>query len=99
MKLMNKEEKVYSIRIAGRDYTIRSNDAPDHVRRLAVFTDRKISETIKTSFINREDAAVVTALSMADELLNVQDEVTRLRRENYLLKQAESLRDAPPAKQ
>ncbi len=92
------QEKVYSIRIAGKDYTIRSGDAPDHVRRLAVFTDRKISETMRTSFINREDAAVVTALSIADELLNAQDEVTRLRRENYLLKQADRKRDVSPAK-
>ena len=88
------QEKVYSIRIAGKDYTIRSGDAPDHVRRLAVFTDRKISETIRTSFISREDAAVVTALSIADELLSAQDEVTRLRRENYLLRQAERAQDA-----
>ncbi len=91
------QEKVYSIKIAGRDYTIRSGDAPDHVKRLAVYTDRKITETIKTSFISREDAAVVTALSMADELLSVQDEVTRLRRENYLLKQADHARKTPPA--
>ena len=79
----DKELKLYTVKIAGKSYSIKSSDSAEHVKRLAVFTDRKLSETLKTSFINREDAAVIAALSLAEELLASQDELTRLRRQLY----------------
>ena len=87
---MTNEEKVYSLKIAGRDYTIRSADAPEHVRRLAVYTDRKLTEVLRSGFVSREDGAVIAALSLSEELLNAQDEITRLRRELYLAMQAKN---------
>ena len=79
--ITRKNEKTYTLRIAGRDYTITSADAPEHVRRLAVFVDRKIAETASSGFVNRETAAVIAGLTIADELLTAQDDNTRLRRE------------------
>ncbi len=87
---MTNEEKVYSLKIAGRDYTIRSADAPEHVRRLAVYTDRKLTEILRSGFVSREDGAVIAALSLSEELLNAQDEITRLRRDLYLAMQAKN---------
>ena len=87
---MTNEEKVYSLKIAGRDYTIRSADSPEHVRRLAVYTDRKLTEILRSGFVSREDGAVITALSLSEELLNAQDEITRLRRDLYLAMQAKN---------
>ena len=87
---MTNEEKVYSLKIAGRDYTIRSADAPEHVRRLAVYTDRKLTEILRSGFVSREDGAVIAALSLSEELLNAQDEITRLRRQLYLAMQAKN---------
>ena len=92
---MTNEEKVYSLKIAGRDYTIRSADAPEHVRRLAVYTDRKLTEILRSGFVSREDGAVIAALSLSEELLNAQDEITRLRRDLYLAMQAK--KTAPDA--
>ena len=79
--IISKKERTYTLRIAGRDYTITSSDAPEHVRRVAVYMDRKIAETASSGFVNRETASVIAGLSMADELLTAQDDNTRLRRE------------------
>jgi len=79
--IIRKGEATYTLRIAGRDYTLTSTDSPDHVRRMAVYMDRKIAETSSSGFVSRETAAVIAGLSMADELLCAQDDNTRLRRE------------------
>jgi cell division protein ZapA len=74
-------ERTYTLRVAGRDYTITSADAPEHVRRVAVYMDRKIAEIAASGFVNREGAAVIAGLTVADELLSAQDDNSRLRRE------------------
>lgn len=74
-------ESSYTLRIAGRDYTLTSTDSADHVRRVGVYVDRKIAETGAGALMNREASAVVAALAIADELMNAQDDNTRLRRE------------------
>ena len=79
--IIRKNERTYTLRIAGRDYTITSGDAPEHVRRTAVYLDRKIAEMASSGFVNRETAAVLAGLTIADELLTAQDDNTRLRRE------------------
>lgn len=84
MKLSN--DRVYTLRIAGKDYTIRSADQPEHVRRMALYVDRKIIEMQHSGFVGREDAAVITALTLSDELFAAQDDNTRLRRELWQLK-------------
>ncbi len=94
----NKEVQTYSLKLAGRNYTIRSADSAEHVRRLAVYTDRRLSETLKSNFVGRDDAAVITALSLADELLTAQDEITRLRRQLYLV-QKKTASEADPVAQ
>lgn len=79
--IIRKGEATYTLRIAGRDFTLTSTDSPEHVRRMAVYMDRKIAETSSSGFVSRETAAVIAGLSMADELLGAQDDNTRLRRE------------------
>ena len=79
--ITRKNDKTYTLRIAGRDYTLTSSDAPEHVHRVAVYLDRKLAETASSGFLNREAAAVIAGLSIADELLTAQDDNTRLRRE------------------
>ena len=79
--MLPKRERTYTLRVAGKDYTITSADAPEHVRRMGVYVDRKIAETASSGFVSRENAAIITALSLADELITAQDDNTRLRRE------------------
>ncbi len=81
MILPTQRERTYTLRVAGKDYTISSADAPEHVHRMGVYVDRKIAESASSGFVNRETAAVITALSIADELITAQDDNTRLRRE------------------
>lgn len=87
MSRLTQSPNAYQVRIAGRDYTITSTDSPEHVRRAAVYADRRITETASGGFMNRENAAVIASLYMADELLSAQDDNTRLRRELMLAKQ------------
>ena len=94
--ITRKNDQVYTLRIAGRDYTLTSSDAPEHVRRVAVYLDRKLAETASSGFLNREAAAVIAGLSIADELLNSQDDNTRLRRE--LMQARQELQEFKDAK-
>ena len=95
--ITRKNDKTYTLRIAGRDYTLTSSDAPEHVRRVAVYLDRKLAETASSGFLNREAAAVIAGLSIADELLTSQDDNTRLRRELMQARQElQEFKDAKP---
>lgn len=86
--ILPKRERTYTLRISGKDYTITSGDAPEHVRRMGVYVDRKIAETASSGFVSRETATVIAALSLADELITAQDDNTRLRRELLEARQA-----------
>lgn len=69
-----------SVQIAGREYTLTGVDSPEHTQRVAAFVDRKMRELMAGGIANREAAAIMAALTLADELINVQDDNTRLRR-------------------
>lgn len=86
MAMDNKARQNFTFRIAGRDYTISSSDSPEHMRRVAVYVDRRITEVSSTGMLARESAAVVAALSIAEELMTAQDDNTRLRRELWQAK-------------
>ena len=50
------------------------------IRDRASLVDRKMRELMAAGIINREAAAVMAALTLADELIKSQDDNTRLRR-------------------
>jgi len=75
-------EKIRTIvRIAGKDYPITGYDTEDYVRRVALYVDRKIQELSMTTRLPTQDSAILTAVTIADELLKAQDENNRLRKE------------------
>lgn len=43
--IIKKGDATYTLRIAGRDYTLTSSDSAEHMHRMAVYVDRKIAET------------------------------------------------------
>ena len=57
--IIRKNERTYTLRIAGRDYTITSSDAPEHVRRVAVYIDRKIAETGESDTGERKNNTLI----------------------------------------
>lgn len=75
------EKKRVTIRVAGKDYNMTSSDSEAYVRRVAAYVDRRIGELTLATRLPAADAAVLTAITLADEAFKAQDENTRLRRE------------------
>ena len=69
-----------TVQIMGRDYRLTSPNPPEHMQRAATYVDRKMRELNAAGLTGREAVSVMTALTLADELLRAQDENTRLRR-------------------
>ena len=76
-----------TLRVAGREYALVSSDSPEHLSRVANFVDRQISESMFAARTSKENAAVLVALNLADELMKAKDENARLRREMDALRQ------------
>jgi cell division protein ZapA len=70
-----------TVRIAGKDYTMSSYDKEEYVRRVAMYVDRKLQELSMATRMSIQDVSVLTAVTIADDMLKAQDEVNRLRRE------------------
>ena len=75
------EKKRVTIRDSGKDYNMTSSDSEAYVRRVAAYVDRKIGELTLATRLPAADAAVLTAITLADDAFKAQDENTRLRRE------------------
>ena len=83
------EKQKVTLRVAGKEYALVSSDSPEHLSRVANFVDRQISETIFAARASKENAAVLVALNLSDELMKAKDENARLHREINALQQAE----------
>ena len=70
-----------TVRIAGKDYTMSGYDKEDYVRRVAMYVDRKLQELSMATRMPMQDVSVLTAVTIADDMLKAQDEASRLRRE------------------
>ncbi|MBQ8311902.1 MAG: cell division protein ZapA [Clostridia bacterium] len=81
------EKQKTTVRVAGRDYTLVSSDAPEYIARVAAYVDRKITETALATRMNVDKAAVLVSLNIADELMKAHDENSRLRREIAALRE------------
>lgn len=77
---MSKE--LYDIALMGRQYRLASTDGPNHVRRIEKYVQRKMDEVWS---VNRtlpyETVAAVVALSLAEEVFQLQEDNMRLRQE------------------
>ena len=70
-----------TVRIAGREYTLTGYDGEEYVRRVAQYVDRKITELELATRLPSQQLAVLTSVSIADELHKAQDDNARLRKE------------------
>ena len=68
------EKQKITVTVAGKPYTLVSTDPPEHVRRVAAYVDRQLSETASATNLPSTQAAVLTCFRMAEELLRAQDE-------------------------
>lgn len=76
-----------TVRIAGKDYTLSGYDGEEYVRRVATYVDRKITELELATRLPSQQLAVLTSVSIADDLLKAHDENARLRRELALARE------------
>ena len=75
------EKQKFTVRVAGRSYTLVSEDPPEFVKRVAALVDRRLSETEAVTNLPSGQAAVLTCFNLTEELLKAQDENTLLRRQ------------------
>ena len=75
------EKQKTTVRVAGKDYTLVSSDAPEYISRVAAYVDRQITEASLAARLPVDKASVLVAINIADELMKAHDENSRLRRE------------------
>ena len=77
---MNVEKRSVTVRIAGEEHTIRAAAEPGYTRRCAKHVDERIHEIRRQAgLIEGHKAAILAALSIADECFRAQEELDRLR--------------------
>jgi cell division protein ZapA (FtsZ GTPase activity inhibitor) len=71
-----------TVRIAGEEHTIRASTEPGYTRRCAKHVDARIHEIrLQAGLIEGHKAAILAALSIADECFQAQEELARIRAE------------------
>ena len=74
------EKQKMTVTVAGKPYTLVSADPPEHVKRVAEFVDRRLSETAAVTNLPSAQTAVLTCFQLAEDLLKAQDENRMLQR-------------------
>ena len=74
------EKRKMTVTVAGKPYTLVSSDPPEHVKRVAAYVDRRLSETASVTNLPSAQTAVLTCFRLAEELLRAQDENRMLTR-------------------
>jgi cell division protein ZapA (FtsZ GTPase activity inhibitor) len=79
---MSPEKTSVTVRIAGEEHTIRASAEPAYTRRCAKHVDDRIHEIrMQAGLIEGHKAAILAALSIADECFQAQDELGTMRDE------------------
>ncbi len=75
---MNEKQKL-EVRICGRDYTLVSEESPEHIHRVAFYVDQKMREVEQTNpRLSISMSAVLTSLNIGEECLKGREEISRL---------------------
>ena len=76
------EKQSVTVRIAGEEHVIRASAPPEYTRACAKLVDDRIMEIrSRAGLLDAHKAAILAALSVADELLQVREELARLQGE------------------
>ena len=68
-----------SVSICGQEYTLVADETATYMQKIGTFVDQKMAEVLSTSRAGRTDAAVLTAVNIADELFKAQAASEALR--------------------
>lgn len=69
------------ITICGEDYTFVAEESASYMQKVGSYVSEKMSEILSNARVGRTDAAVLTAVNIADELFKEQDASDQLRRQ------------------
>ena len=84
------------INICGEELTFIAEESSSYMQRVGAYVNDKMAEVLDSSKVGRTDAAVLTAVNIADELfkaqaaaeqLRAQSEASELKREVFRLQQ------------
>ena len=79
---MSADKTSVTVRIAGEEHTIRASAEPEYTRKCAKLVDDRIHQIrMAAGLIEGHKAAILAALSIADECFQAQDELERARAE------------------
>ena len=72
-------ENSVSVSICGMQYTFLSEENPSYMEKVAALVDVKMEEILSGGKINQMDAAILTAVNLADEMIKQQGNAENLR--------------------
>ncbi len=72
-------ENRVTVSICGEDYNLVAEEAPSYMQKVGGYVDTKMSELIAAAKVGRTDAAVLTAVNIADELFKEREATEALR--------------------
>lgn len=67
--------------ICGEDYTLVADESAAYMEKVGALVDEKMTQLQEGAHVGRTDAAVLTAVNLADELLKAQEAAENLRRQ------------------
>ena len=70
-----------TVSICGEDYTLVAEESTAYMEQVAALVDKKMKEVIASVKVGRNDAAVLAAVNLADELLKNEQSAENLRRQ------------------
>ena len=81
------------VTVGAQSYTLLTADEESYVRQVAAYVDGKLRETAQSGKLSAVDAAVLTALNIADEKYKEQEAGENLRRQiRELLEESSKLK-------
>ena len=67
--------------ICGEEYTLVEEESAAYIEKVGALGDKKMAELMDAAHMGRLDAAVLTAVNIADELYKAQESAENLRRQ------------------
>ena len=67
------------VTICGEDYTFVAEESAAYMQKVGSYVNDKMTEVLESSKVGRTDAAVLTAVNIADELFKAQAAAEQLR--------------------
>ena len=74
------DKQKVTVRVAGRSYTLVSQDSPEYMQRVAALADQRLNEMSVITNQSPAAVAILTCIQLADELLKSQAENAVLRK-------------------